>query len=93
MCYQSVCYSASSIVDFECQDIIVKQPLLAIVITKHLITIVAALFRSGSLVEFDLKSGKAQKEISIFFYNLTDLQWKNMFIGIYFTLLFYQIEP
>ena len=60
--YQSVCYSAS-IVDFECQDIIVKQPLLAIVITKPLITIVAALFRSGSLVEFDLKSGKAQKEI------------------------------
>ena len=54
MCYQSVCYSVSSIVDFECQDIIVKQPLLAIV---------AALFRSGSLVEFDLKSGKAQKEI------------------------------
>ena len=85
MCYQSVCYSVSSIVDFECQDIIVKQPLLAIV---------AALFRSGSLVEFDLKSGKAQKEISIlFFYNLTDLQWKNIFIGIYFTLLFYQIEP
>ena len=55
MCYQSVCYSASSIVDFECQDIIVKQPL---------ITIVAALFHcSVSLVEFDLKSGKAQKEI------------------------------
>ncbi len=51
MCYyQSVCYSAS-IVDFECQNIIVKQPLLAIVITKPLITIVAAaLFRSGSLV-------------------------------------------
>ena len=67
MCYQSVCYSASSIVDFECQNIIiVKQPLLAIVITKPLITIVAALFRSGSLVEFDLKSGKAQKEISFF---------------------------
>ena len=63
MCYQSVCYSASSIVDFECQNIIVKQPLLAIVITKPLITIVAALFRSVSLVEFDLKSGKAQKEI------------------------------
>ena len=64
MCYQSVCYSASSIVDFECQNIIVKQPLLAIVITKPLITIVVALFHcSVCLVEFDLKSGKAQKEI------------------------------
>ena len=68
MCYQSVCYSASSpIVDFECQNIIVKQPLLAIVITKPLITIVAALFHcSVSLVEFDLKSGKAQKEMVLF---------------------------
>ena len=69
MCYQSVCYSASSpIVDFECQNIIVKQPLLAIVITKPLITIVAALFHCSvvCLVEFDLKSGKAQKEIVLF---------------------------
>ena len=74
MCYQSVCYSASSIVNFECQDIIVKQLLLAIVITKPLITIVAKLFRSGSLEEFDLKSGKAQKEISIFFLFFITLQ-------------------
>ena len=67
MCYQSVCYSASSIVDFECQNIIVKQPLLAIVITNPLITIVAVLFRSiVSLVEFDLKPGKAQKEVVLF---------------------------
>ena len=80
MCYQSVCYSASSIVDFECQDIIVKQPLLAIVITKPLITIVAALFRSGSLVEFDLKSGKAQKEISILFFIILQIcSEKNIF--------------
>ena len=84
MCYQSVCYSASSIVDFECQDIIVKQPLLAIVITKPLITIVAALFRSGSLVEFDLKSGKAQKEISILFFIILPIcSEKTFFIGIY----------
>ena len=74
MCYQSVCYSASSIVDFECQNIIVKQPLLAIVITKPLITIVAALFHcSVSLVEFDLKSGKAQKEIVPFCSNFPNL--------------------
>ena len=84
MCYQSVCYSAS-IVDFECQSIIVKQPLLAIVITKPLITIVAtALFRSGSLVEFDLKSGKAQKEISILFFIILQICSEKTFsIGIY----------
>ena len=64
MCYQSVCYSAS-IVDFECQNIVVLiNPL-----------IVAALFRSVSLVEFDLKSGKAQKETSTY----PNLQWKNIF--------------
>ena len=55
MCYQRVCYSAS-IVDFECQNIVVLiNPL-----------IVAALFRSVSLVEFDLKSGKAQKDVVLF---------------------------
>ena len=71
MCYQSVCYSASSIVDFECQNIIVKQPLLAIV---------AALFRSGSLVEFDLKSGKAQKEISILFFIILQICSEKTFL-------------
>ena len=81
MCYQSVCYSASSIVDFECQDIIVKQLLLAIVITKPLITIVAALFRSGSLEEFDLKSGKAQKEISILFIQFSQIAVRKLKSG------------
>ena len=72
MCYQSVCYSASSIVDFECQDIIVKQPL---------ITIVAALFRSVSLEEFDLKSGKAQKEISILFIQFSQIAVRKLKSG------------